>query len=400
MVSPQHSGLTKETGAHHPGALNVSRPERSERLRQLCISSDTSIQTAMSIMDKERKGVLFLCEEDGRLVGVVTDADIRESLLHHVPLSESCRDIACLNPVVAPKTISYDEALCLMDGHQTGPINHLPLLDTDGRIVDVLLRSELAGQQGFTAVIMAGGFGMRLRPLTEKIPKPMLPVGTRPLLELIVDQLRCVGAHRVFLTTHYRAKIIMEHFGDGRDFGVEIGYIQEDQPLGTAGALCLLDDNDDPLLVMNGDILTGVNFRVMLEFHRTHASDMTVAVRQHRLTVPYGVLETDGIVVNAIREKPTFHYNTSAGIYVIGKDARCCIPKNQHFDMPDLIHNLLLARHRVVSFPIHEYWLDIGQIEDYRKAQEDMRVGRIHFNEDTHYRWRWLRWLSSRVAPA
>ncbi len=230
-------------------------------------------------------------------------------------------------------------------------------------------------QQGFSAVVMAGGLGTRLRPLTEQIPKPMLPVGDRPLLELIVEQLRAAGARRVALATHYHADLIAAHFGDGRRFGVPISYLVEEQPLGTAGALALLDPCEGPLLVMNGDILTDLAPALMLAHHHAHGAEMTVAVRQQELSVPYGVLESDGPLISAFREKPVLRYQISAGVYVLGPTAHRRIPAGLHYDMPDLIQELLRTGRRVVCFPVHGYWLDVGLPDDYRQAQDDLRAG-------------------------
>ena len=222
------------------------------------------------------------------------------------------------------------------------------------------------------AVVMAGGFGTRLSPLTDELPKSMLPVGDRPILEIIIEQLRQSGISRVNLATHYKKDIIARHFGDGQAFGVEIQYVEEDQPLGTAGALSLLAASDEPMLVINGDILTHVNFRNMLEFHREHQADMTVAVRHHEYQLPYGVVTTDGLKIKSISEKPMVRHLINAGIYLLHPSVRQYIPSGQRYDMPDLIEKLLEDGRRVVSFPIGEYWIDIGQAEDYQKARADV----------------------------
>jgi NDP-sugar pyrophosphorylase family protein len=221
------------------------------------------------------------------------------------------------------------------------------------------------------AVVMAGGFGTRLRPLTEQVPKPMLPVGNRPLLELIIDQLRRAGIPRVNLTTHYQQEVITKHFGNGDGFGIEIHYVQEDQPLGTAGALGLLEFSDEPLLVINGDILTRVDFHAMLDFHREHRADMTVAVRQQEIHLPYGVVETNGVTIHGIVEKPVLSHFMNAGFYLLNPQVCQYIPVGQPYDMPDLILRLIGEGYKIVSFPVREYWLDIGRIEDYQQAIAD-----------------------------
>jgi NDP-sugar pyrophosphorylase family protein len=224
---------------------------------------------------------------------------------------------------------------------------------------------------------MAGGFGTRLRPLTEDTPKPMLLVGDRPMLERTIEQLKKAGIHRVDLTTHYKPEAISKHFGNGDEFGVTIRYVHEDQPLGTAGALGLLGDSQEPLLVINGDILTHVDFRAMLKHHREHKASLTVGVCRYDLQVPYGVIECHGPDILGISEKPKMPFLVNAGIYLLEPKVRKYIPAGKRFDMTDLIQSLIHADRKVVSFPIVEYWLDVGRPGDYARAQEDVRSGRI-----------------------
>ena len=219
-------------------------------------------------------------------------------------------------------------------------------------------------------VIMAGGAGTRLLPLTEHIPKPMLPVGGKPLIEIIIEQLRDAGVRQINISTHHGHEKITEHFGDGQHLGIELSYVAEDQPLGTAGALGLLKCPEHTMLVINGDILTGVDFRAMLAFHREHSADLTIAVRQYGIQVPYGVIECDGSVVRQLTEKPAVNFLVNAGIYLLEPMVHQYIPSKQRFDMTDLIQRLLDVQRKIVSFPIHEYWVDIGQPSDYQLAQE------------------------------
>ena len=227
-----------------------------------------------------------------------------------------------------------------------------------------------------SAVVMAGGFGTRLRPLTDHVPKPMLPVGDRPLLERTLERLRDAGIHSVSITTHYLADAIVGHFGDGHAFGLHLDYVAEDRPLGTAGALAQIGKFDGTLLVLNGDILTGVDFRDMLAFHRMHGADATVAVRRYEVPVPYGVVECEDGLVREVREKPSLHLLINAGMYLLEPAVRDYIPEGQCFDMPQLLQRLLRDQRRVVSFPVLEYWVDIGQPPDYAFAQEMMRHAR------------------------
>jgi NDP-sugar pyrophosphorylase family protein len=282
-------------------------------------------------------------------------------------------------PVTAPAGAQESALLDLM---QSRGVRQLPLTDLSGRVVDVVTLSDLLPEapHPLQAIVMAGGQGTRLRPLTEDVPKPMLPVGGRPLMEHIIEQLRDVGVRKVNVATHYQSQKIVEHFGDGSSFGVEISYVNEETPLGTGGALGLMAPPEDPVLVINGDILTDVDFRSMQAFHREHDADMTVAVRRFEVQVPYGVVECTGPKLTGLREKPQISFFVNAGIYLLEPTVYQYVPANRHLNMTDLIKTLVSERKTVVSFPVREYWLDIGQHADYARAQEDAANGR----------WRWI----------
>lgn len=348
-------------------------------VERLFASPQWSIRQVMAGIDRNAEGIALIVDGERRLLGTVTDGDIRRAILAGVDLDRSVQELLDRRPQVAhrgPVTAlvgTPDATLIrLMSAHS---LRHIPLLTPEGRVGSVALLSELVKEYELPlrAVVMAGGYGTRLRPLTEELPKPMLPIGNRPLLEVIIGQLRQAGIRRVNVTTHYKSELITQHFGDGRDFGVEIRYVKEDAPLGTAGALSLVEDADEPLLVINGDILTEVDFRAMLHFHREQRADMTVAVRQYEFRVPYGVVETQGTAVTRISEKPTLRHFINAGIYLLSPESRRCIPDGKVSDMPELINRLLTDGRRVVSFPVREYWLDIGQVEDYQQALADVK---------------------------
>jgi NDP-sugar pyrophosphorylase family protein len=206
----------------------------------------------------------------------------------------------------------------------------------------------------------------------------MLPVGDRPLMEVIIEQLRQSGIGRVNITTHYLPDKITDYFGNGENFGVELNYVSEDRPLGTAGSLGLINWPRDTLLVINGDILTKVNFRAMLDYHHEHGADITVGVRKYDLQVPYGVVECEDQRVSRLREKPSLSFFVNAGIYMLEPRVNQHIPNGEHYDMTDLIDRLIQKGRPVVSFPIVEYWLDIGEPSDYARAQEDVKNGGIN----------------------
>lgn len=342
-----------------------------------CLGAEAPMRDAIALIDRNTRGITFVVDEERKLLGTITDGDIRRAILDGLSLEDPVARLldrkppAYARPVSAPVDADRAELLRLM---QEKAVRQLPLLDAAGRIVGLSLLNDLLPDEvlPLKAVVMAGGFGKRLRPLTEELPKPMLPLGNRPLMEHIVDQLRDSGIRQVNVTTHFMPEKIMGHFGDGRNFGVEMTYVSEDEPLGTAGALALIEPPEEPLLVINGDILTRVDFRAMLNFHSKHRAELTVGIRQYDLEVPYGVLECDGPRIKRVSEKPTYKFFVNAGIYLIDPAALAMIPKGKRFDMTDLIEALIDAERTVVSFPIMEYWLDIGRPDDYEKAKNDM----------------------------
>jgi dTDP-glucose pyrophosphorylase/CBS domain-containing protein len=347
-----------------------------KRLDSVIISPTASIGEAIARLDKAGTGALVLCLSGRALYGLLTDGDIRRAILHGIPMKAACESIASRKPVTAQRSISAGEALHLMNQHD---IHHLPVVDAEGHVIEFLLRRDLVTeeQMNLSAVIMAGGYGTRLRPLTESVPKPMLPVGDRPLLERTIQQLRSSGIREVNLTTHYLPESIVNHFGNGETFGVRLNYLKEDHPLGTAGGLKLMKRTNGPFLVINGDILTGVSFQAMLAYHRKHGAEITVGVRKYEVKVPFGVVECEDIRVTQLREKPSLSFFINAGIYLLEPSTCDYIPEGQRFDMTELIQKLVEAGRPVVSFPIMEYWLDIGHEADYEKAQEDYRNGRL-----------------------
>ncbi len=368
----------------------VQARDIEDRLKKVVISPELSIADAIPVLDRAGWGVLLLCDAQRKLLGVVTDGDVRRAVMRGISFDQPCLSIASTQPIVAyakasaempgaAPAISAADALQIMDHSHSFLVNQLPVVDEQGQVVDLIMRSDLVAQSdlGVSAVIMAGGFGKRLQPLTEDLPKPMLPVGDRPLMERMIEHLRQSGIQQVNITTHYLSEKIAEHFGDGDAWGVKINYVTEDRPLGTAGALNLLPNPDQPLLVVNGDILTNLDFRALMAYHQKNGADLTVAVRQYSLQVPYGVLECEGVRVLQVREKPRYTFLVNAGVYLLQPAVLAYIPSGQRFDMTDLIESLIQAGRLVCNFPIVEYWLDIGQLEDYQQAKKDMESGRL-----------------------
>ncbi len=345
------------------------------------VSPDATLRDTAAVIGRGRIGFVLVLDDEGRLVDTLTDGDLRRAVLAGHALDEPVSAIASrragtvyAHPVSASEGLPVSELVAVMARNL---VRHLPLTDASGRIVDLFIRDDLAPieELPIDAVVMAGGFGHRLGRLTQDVPKPMLPLGEKPLLEHTVRSLKEAGIRRVHLTTHYLGEVIKAHFQDGKELGVDISYVDETQPLGTAGALGLLPTTQGPVLVMNGDIVTNVDFRSMLEFHQEHQASLTVGVRQYEVQVPYGVVESEGAQVRAFREKPTATFLVNAGLYLIDSAVLGRVPANQRLDMSDLIQDLLLRGESVVSFPVLEYWLDIGQLSDYARAQEDWGPG-------------------------
>ena len=353
-------------------------------LQDVLVSPDVSIRELLQRLDRGAQGIALVVDSERRLIDTITDGDVRRAILASLDVDLPVQRLldatdrgSLTEPVTAAVGTPELELLHVMN---TLGLRHIPLVDDRGRVADLALLSDLAkeSEPPLTAVVMAGGFGTRLRPLTDDVPKPMLPVGDRPLLAHIIGQLRQAGIRRLNVTTHYKADAISHHFGDGQEYGIDIRYVHEDLPLGTAGALALVDAPDQPLLVMNGDILTRVDFGAMHEFHRQQRADMTVGVRHYEFSVPYGVVETDGPMVTGVLEKPTVRHFINAGLYLINSEVRTLVPAGERFDMTDLIHSAIARGRRVACFPIREYWIDIGQMTDYERAKMDHQGERIN----------------------
>ncbi len=352
-------------------------------LSDLCIPPTASIKEAMACIDRNAKEIVLVVDEHNHLLGTVTDGDIRRAILASFDLDSPVKQLlenrACKpkpKPVTALKGTSEPELLSLM---KEDFLRHIPLLDDQQHLVDLVMFRDLVegGELPLQAVVMAGGYGNRLRPLTDTLPKPMLPVGDKPLLELIIGQLRESGIRSVHVTTHYKGDVIERYFGDGRKHGVQLSYVGEGEPLGTAGALCRLAECQEPLLVINGDVLTSVDFRAMLNFHEDNSADMTIAVKQYDIEVPYGVIESNGVEITGISEKPVIRQFVNAGIYLMNPGVCSLIPEGRRYDIPDLVRRLVEEHYRVVSFPVREYWQDIGRLEDYQRALTDYAKGEL-----------------------
>ncbi|NYR13108.1 CBS domain-containing protein [Pseudoalteromonas sp. MIP2626] len=340
--------------------------------QKVVITPTVSIKDALKVIDKEALRVALIVDNN-KLVGMVTDGDVRRGILKGVELTDTVNKIMNNTPLSANVNLATEELRKIMQQRQ---ILSLPLVDDEGRLVGLkTLYDTLAVQKRENPVfIMAGGFGTRLKPLTDNCPKPMLKVGDKPMLETLINNFKNHGFYKFYISTHYLPEVIMDYFGTGERFDVEITYVHEETPLGTGGALSLLPNTlpNEPLIMINGDILTNVDFSKVLDFHAKQASDATMCVRDYEIKIPFGVIEGEGHEITAMVEKPTYRYFVNAGIYIISNHIINSLPKNERLDMPTLFEIKQQAGFKTLKFPIHEYWLDVGRHADFNKAQVDI----------------------------
>lgn len=332
------------------------------------IGPDSTIRQAVEVLDAAALQIALVVDEDRRLLGTITDGDIRRAILRGLSLDDPATRVMNETPTTAREHDDRDTLLALMRHRR---LHQVPVLDASWRVVGLEVLDNLLNTEprANAVVLMAGGLGSRLQPLTDDCPKPLLHVGSKPILETILDAFVQHGFERFYLSVNYLADKIEEHFGDGSRWGVEIRYLREKERLGTAGALSLLPEAPtEPLFVMNGDLLTRLNFAHLLDFHTEQNAAATMCVREYEMQVPYGVIETRSHRILDIREKPTERYLVNAGVYVLQPETLDFIPRDEFFDMPDLFKRLIKQKEETVVFPIREYWMDIGRIEDFYQA--------------------------------
>jgi dTDP-glucose pyrophosphorylase len=338
--------------------------------QSVLIGPQASLHDAIVALDKGGLQIALVVDSEQRILGTLTDGDVRRALLKQLPLATPASEVMSRRPHTALADSSKESVLALMERHQ---LLQIPLIDSDGRVVGLeTLHGLLQGRRKNNAVfLMAGGFGKRLQPLTDNCPKPLLQVGEKPILELIIEGFVKAGFHRFFISTHYRPEMIRERIGDGSQWGVDVHYVHEEEPLGTGGALGLLplEGIQEPLFMMNGDLLTNLDFGKLLRFHEEHDGVATMCVREHEHRVPYGVIETDGMRITSMVEKPAYRYFINAGIYVLSPEVIRGVAPGRRVDMPTLLEEQMGNGRTVNMFPLHEYWLDIGRMEDFQRAQ-------------------------------
>lgn len=342
-----------------------------EKWKEVLIKPITTIFQTMQLIDKSSLQFAVVVDEELHLLGTVTDGDIRRGILKGYPLDTPITNVMNPFPVYEEKGrgyFYYNEILTQKN------LKQLPIVDSDKRVVDIIFYDHYNNfpRKDNPVILMAGGLGTRLRPLTNNIPKPMLKVGDKPILETIIESYKCFGFRNFILSVNYKKEMIKDYFRDGDLLGVNISYIDEEKKLGTAGALSLLQEYpNNPFFVMNGDILTKIHFDSLLDFHIESKSIATMCVREYEFQVPYGVIHTDNNRLLSIEEKPSHRSFVNAGIYVLNPEVINYIPINTFYDMPELFNNLLNKNLSVSAYPLREYWMDIGKMDDYEKANNE-----------------------------
>jgi len=332
------------------------------------ILESVSIREAIEAIDHSGLQIALVVDEENHLLGTVTDGDVRRGILKNLSLNDSVRLIMNSKPKVVS---DQDSWFTINEFLQKKHVHHIPIVDSNGCVTEIKLIDELLNkkQKPNWVVLMAGGIGSRLRPLTNDSPKPLLKVGKKPLLETILENFIEQGFFQFFISVNYKAEMIEDYFGDGSRWGVKILYLQENERMGTAGSISLLPGKPkEPLILMNGDLLTKVNFNRLLEFHEEQLSEATMCVREYDIQIPYGVAKLNQHKIVDIDEKPIHRFFVNAGIYVLEPELLKLIPENCVFDMTDFFEDLIQHKYATIAFPIREYWRDIGHIEDYKKV--------------------------------
>jgi dTDP-glucose pyrophosphorylase len=329
-----------------------------------------SFGDAIAFLDRSGFQIALLVDAQERLIGTITDGDIRRGLLRGLGLEAPASEVAQTSPLVVPPDLDVAAVLQIMRANK---ILQLPIVTDERQVVGLQVWDALGNVQDRPnwMIIMAGGKGTRLLPLTEECPKPMLDVGGKPMLEHIVARARDEGIRRFVFAVGYLGHVIEDHFGNGEAIGVQIEYLRERQPLGTGGALSLLSVvPDEPFLVTNGDVLTHVRYVDLLDYHLSHRAIATMAVRPYEWQHPFGIVHLDGITISGFEEKPVLRTQVNAGIYALDPAALDCLEANQPCDMPSLFDRLRANGHHTIVYPMHEPWMDVGRHDDLQSARK------------------------------
>ena len=336
-------------------------------------NENLSVRDALISLDKlASDAILFVTKGDSELIGSLTDGDLRRGFIKGLGFEDSILKFIQANPVYLRENEYSHE---LLESYKNKNFKIVPILNSEGKVVDVLNFRLKSALLPIDAVLMAGGEGKRLRPLTENTPKPLLKVGGKPIIEYNIDRLAKVGIKNMYLSINYLGDQLVDYFGNGESKNINIDYIREDKPLGTIGSVLLVDEfKHDEIIIMNSDLLTNIDFADFYKTFKESDADMIVASTSYHVHVPYAVLEADEHQnIKSLKEKPSYTYFSNAGIYIIKKKLLEMIPSNQYYDITDLIEKVLEMDHKIITYPINGYWLDIGKHEDFEKAQEDIK---------------------------
>lgn len=350
--------------------------ENDPRWRRALLPVDATLAQTIENLNEVSIKLALCVDAEGKLLGSVSDGDIRRGLLRGLAMDDPVSEIANPSPMVVPESADRDLVRALM---QANKVQQVPVVDPQGRVVGLHLWDELTtpASHDHPMVIMAGGKGTRLRPYTENCPKPMLPVAGKPILQHIIERAQSQGFSRFYLSLNYLGDMIRDHFGDGSALGATITYVTEEEPLGTAGALSLIDPRPDtPFVVTNGDVLTDIDYRELIEFRERLDAQAVMAVRRYDWTNPYGVVEMDGVDISGFAEKPVTRSHINAGVYAFDPGALDHLEAQRHCDMPTLFDRLREKGRRTVAYPMHEPWLDVGRPDDLERANRKLS----HFN--------------------
>lgn len=340
-------------------------------IEKVIIAPNASIKEAMKKIDEGAMKIALVTDENTKLLGTISDGDIRRAILSGINLDDEITNIYNTAPIKASIDTPVSELGKLAKRHH---ILRIPIVNEDNHLISIELIEEMStsSEKPNKVILMVGGLGTRLRPLTDNTPKPMLHVGGKPILETIIERFAAYGFVNIIMCIGYKSHVIQDYFGDGSDFGVNIEYVLEEKRMGTAGALSLLKERPkEAFFVMNGDLLTNVNFDHFCDYHLANDAKGTMAVREYDFQVPFGVVNLEDHNIISIEEKPVHNFFVSAGIYMLDPSCIDMIPKDEFYDMPTLFDKMIDLHDKTISFPLREYWLDIGRIEEYEKANNE-----------------------------
>lgn len=338
-----------------------------KNIKKLTIKEDATIKKALKVISQGNIKIAIVYNNKGKFAGTLSDGDIRRAFLKGLNINSSIKNIYNKKPIFGKKGDSREKLLKIAISKK---INEIPLVDSKGKVQEVITLVEHLNDKFFEnkVVIMAGGLGTRLRPLTKSVPKPMLKIGDQPIIERIIKRFKDLGFKNFIICVKYKSHIVKNYLKNGDRFGVAIEYIEEKKKLGTAGALSLITDKiKSPLFVINGDVVTNLNYKNMLDFHHKNMGAVTIGIKKHRIPSAYGEVKLNRNKIVSIHEKPTHEFFVNTGIYILNPEYIKLVPK-KFFDMTSLIKKILLKKKKIIPYAIEEYWKDIGKINDYQEA--------------------------------